>query len=77
MSKYFIMVTDHRMLVAEADSYEEIMKIYDDLSEYEGYKNKMKILMVFGSDGNIEMEGIGKYPFPDLDNLIDEEETHS
>jgi len=64
------------MLVAEADSYEEIMKIYDDLSEYEGYKNKMKILMIFGSDGVSKGES-KPYPFPDLDNLIDEEETHS
>ena len=74
MSKYYIMVDFHRMLVGEADSHEEINKVYDRLSEYAGYKGKMKILREFVSvNGDAEVKG-GSYPFPDLDSNIDEEE---
>lgn len=72
-TKYYIMVTCHRMLVAEADSHEKINKIYDELSEYEGYKGKMKILQEFGSDDDDSESK--PYPFPDYDSNIDEEGT--
>ena len=67
MSNFYVMVTDHRIAVGEADSAEEIKKVYDRLSEFKGYRGKMKILQ------EINLDEIGKYPFPDLDSLIDEE----
>ncbi|MCK5609715.1 hypothetical protein KAR91_48020 [Candidatus Pacearchaeota archaeon] len=69
MSKYYVMVTFHRLAVGEADTEDEIKGIYDRLSEYEGYKGKMKILQ------EVDFSEGGKYPFPDLDSNIDEEET--
>lgn len=44
MSKFYIMVEDHRLAVASADTRDEINKSYLELSEYEGYKDKMIIL---------------------------------
>ena len=67
------MIGSHRMLVASAGSHDEIMEIYDKLSEYKGYKGKMTILREFGHND----DKAGLYPFPDYDSNIDEEETHS
>ncbi len=71
MSKYYVMVTDHRMAVASADTLKEIKQCYHKLSEYKGYRGKMKILQEVDFDANEESR---PYPFLDLDNIIDEEE---
>ena len=72
MSKFYIMVDYHRIAVADADTRDEINKKFIELSEFEGYKDKMIIL-----ERCEPMEETGKYPFPDYDSNIDEEETHS
>lgn len=38
------MVEDHRIAVADADTRDEINKKFEDLSQYEGYRDKMIIL---------------------------------
>ena len=64
------MVKDHRLAVADANTRDEINKKFIELSEYEGYKDKMIILEL-----SKPIEEVGKYPFPDLDSNIDEEEA--
>lgn len=71
MSRFYIMVEDHRLAVASADTKDEIMKNFNELSQYKGYRDKMIIL-----ERCDDME-VGNYPWPNLDNIIDEEETHS
>lgn len=70
MSRFYVMVTDHRMAVAEEKTFEEAEEVRNKLNEFEGYKGKMIIVQ------EVEEE-TGKYPFPDLDSIVDEEETHS
>ena len=71
MSKFYIMVEFHKLAVADADTRDEINKKFIALSEYEGYKDKMIIL-----ERCEPIKGeVGKYPFPDYDSNIDEEET--
>ena len=70
MSKFYIMLDYHMIAVSDADTRDEINKKFIELSEFKGYKDKMIIL-----ERCEPIEGAGKYPFPDYDSNIDEEET--
>ena len=60
-SKFYIMVEDHRIAVASADTKDEIMQCYEDLSKFEGYKDKMIILERYVPKNNMGAPDCG-YP---------------